>query len=176
MRQMLILEKLNVNISRGSMPLDPSSVPAPWALNPILVGSTLYCFRRAWKCMQLTVWKTIIWIYPLLYWNFWNKCQFAAKYMQFHRNFRLFFSLHLSENAQNVHFREAKFPPDPPSLLAPSALHTIWAGLTLNCFRQAGHFQSVTLTMILRILRTQKDVSFLSRKGCTSRIVQRYIF
>ena len=28
--------------------------------------------------------------------------------MQFHRNFRLIFSLHLSENAQNVHFREAK--------------------------------------------------------------------
>ena len=27
----------------------------------------------------------------------------------FHRNFRLIFSLHLSENAQNVHFREAKF-------------------------------------------------------------------
>ena len=29
--------------------------------------------------------------------------------MQFRRNFRLIFSLHLSENAQNVHFREAKF-------------------------------------------------------------------
>ena len=29
--------------------------------------------------------------------------------MQFHRNFRLIFLLHLSENAQNVHFREAKF-------------------------------------------------------------------
>ena len=27
----------------------------------------------------------------------------------FHRKFRLIFSLHLSENAQNVHFREAKF-------------------------------------------------------------------
>ena len=57
-----------------------------------------------------------------------------------------------------------------------SPLDTIWAGLTLNCFRQAGYFQSVTLTMILRILRTQKVVSFLSRKGCISRIVQRYIF
>ena len=57
----------------------------------------------------------------------------------FHRNFQLIFSLHLSENAQNAHFREAKFQnftgehaPDPPSLLAPSALHTILAGLTLN--------------------------------------------
>ena len=57
--------------------------------------------------------------------------------MQFHRNFRLIFSLHLSENAQNVHFREDKFQ---------------------------------------NFLRTQKDVSFLSRKGCTSRIVQRYKF
>ena len=27
----------------------------------------------------------------------------------FHRKFRFIFSLHLSENAQNVHFREAKF-------------------------------------------------------------------
>ena len=89
--------------------------------------------------------------------------------MQFHRNFRLTFSLHLSENAQNVHFREAKFQNIP-------APDTIWAGLTLNYFRQVGYFQSVTLTMILRILRTQKDVSFLSRKGRTSRIVQRYIF
>ena len=39
--------------------------------------------------------------------NFWNKYQFAAKYMQFHRNFRLMFSLHLSENAKNVHFGKA---------------------------------------------------------------------
>ena len=91
------------------MPPDPSSVPTPLAPDAILVGSTLYCFRRACNCMQLAVWKTIIWIYPLLYWNFWNKYQFAAKYMQFHRNFQLIFSLHLSENAQNVHFREAKF-------------------------------------------------------------------
>ena len=47
MRQMWILEKLNFKISRGSMPPDPSRVPAPLALDPILVGSTLYCFRRA---------------------------------------------------------------------------------------------------------------------------------
>ena len=44
---MWILEKLHFKISRGSMPPDPSTVPAPLALNPILVGSTLYCFRRA---------------------------------------------------------------------------------------------------------------------------------
>ena len=76
----------------------------------------------------------------------------------------------------NFKISRGSMPPDPPTLLAPLALDTIWAGLTLNCFRQASYFQSVTLTMILRILRTQKDVSFLSRKGCTSRIVQRYIF
>ena len=32
---MWILEKLNFKISRGSMPSDPSSVPAPLALDPI---------------------------------------------------------------------------------------------------------------------------------------------
>ena len=84
----------------------------------------------------------------------------------FHHNFRLIFSLHLSENAQNVYFREDKV-----QNFAPLALDAIWVGLTLNCFRRAG-----IPTMILRILRTQKDVSFLSRKGCTFRIVQRYIF
>ena len=42
----------------------------------------------------------------------------------FHHNFWLIFSLHLSENAHNVHFREAK-------------LEAIWAGLTLNCIRRA---------------------------------------
>ena len=36
MRQMWILEELNVKISRGSMPPDPSSVPAPLALDPLL--------------------------------------------------------------------------------------------------------------------------------------------
>ena len=75
----------------------------------------------------------------------------------------------------NFKISRESMPPHPPSLLVPSALDTIWAGLTLDCFRRAGYFQSVILTMILRILRTQKDVSFLSRKGCTSRIVQGYM-
>ena len=75
----------------------------------------------------------------------------------------------------NFKISRGSMPPHPPSLLAPSALDANWAGLTLNCFRPAGYFQSVILTMILRILRTQKDVSFLSRKGCTSHTVQRYI-
>ena len=41
----------------------------------------------------------------------------------FHHKFRFILSLHLSKNAQNVHFREAKFqnfpgsmPPDPPTV------------------------------------------------------------
>ena len=72
----------------------------------------------------------------------------------FYRKFRFIFSLNLSENAQTVHFRETKiqnFPgehaPRPPSVLAPSALNAIFAGLTLNCFRQACYYQWVILSM-----------------------------
>ena len=82
------------------------------------------------------------------------------KTCNFHPKFRFIFSLHLSENAQNVHFREAKFqnlpgsmPPDPPSGLAPSALDTIFAGLTLNFFRRACYFQSVN---------TQYNITYLT--------------
>ena len=76
----------------------------------------------------------------------------------------------------NFKISRGSMPPDPPSVLAPSVLDIIFAGLTLNCFRRACYFQSVILSILLRILRTQKDVSFLSRKGCTFRIIQRYIF
>ena len=60
----------------------------------------------------------------------------------FHHKFRFIFSLHLSENAQSVHFREAKFQnfPDPPSVCVPSALDTIFTGLTLNCFGWACYY------------------------------------
>ena len=65
------------------------------------------------------------------------------KTYSFHRKFRFIFSLILSENAPNVHFREAKFqnfpgnsprppPPPPPSVLAPSALVPIFAGPTMG--------------------------------------------
>ena len=101
----------------------------------------------------------------------------------FHRKFRFVFSLNLSENTQNVHFREAQFQnfpgehaPGPPSVLAPLALHPIFAGLTLNCFRRGCYYQWVILQIKLRILITQKDVSFFSRKGCTFRIIHIYIF
>ena len=67
-------------------------------------------------------------------------------------------------------------PPDPPSVLAPLALDPIFAGLTLNCFRRACYYQLVILSIILRILITQKDVAFISKKAYTFRIIQRYIF
>ena len=76
----------------------------------------------------------------------------------------------------NFKISRGSMPPNPSSVTAPLALDPILVESTLYCFRRAGYFQSVILTMILRISRTQKDVSFLSRKGCTSRIVQRYIF
>ena len=100
----------------------------------------------------------------------------------FHRKFWFIFLLHLSENVQNVQFRETKFQnfpgehaPGPPTVLAPSVLDTIFAGITLNCLRWARYYQWVLLSIILDILRTQKDV-LLSRKGCTFRIIQRYLF
>ena len=51
----------------------------------------------------------------------------------FHRKFRFIFSLNLSENTQNVHFREAKsvqnfrgkHAPGPPSVLVPLALDPV---------------------------------------------------
>ena len=53
----------------------------------------------------------------------------------------------------NFKISRGSMPPDPPpSLLAASALDTILAGLTLNCFRRACYFQSVKLSIILRIL------------------------
>ena len=83
-----------------------------------------------------------------------------------------------------MHFREAEskisrwtMSPEPPSVFAPLALDTIFAGHTLNCFRRACYYQWVTgNSMILCTLITQKDVSFFSRKECTFSIVQRYIF
>ena len=63
----------------------------------------------------------------------------------FHRKFRIIFSLILSENAPNMDVREAtfqNFPGEhartpPVYSLAPLALDSILAGPTLNCFRRA---------------------------------------
>ena len=70
----------------------------------------------------------------------------------------------------NFKFSRGSMPPDPPvySRLRRSIL---FFGITLNCFRRACYYQ-----WVLRMLRTQKDVSFLSRKGCTFSIVQIYIY
>ena len=76
----------------------------------------------------------------------------------------------------NFKFSRGGMPPDPPSVLAPLMLDTVFAGLTLICFRVACYYQGVILSIILRISRTKKDVSFLSRKGCAFPFVQRYKF
>ena len=164
----------------------PPSVSAPLSLDRILVGSTLYILLapglESYATYRLKILKQLLGYIQYCTEISEININLLPNTCNFHRNFRLIFSLHLSENAQNLHFREAKFQnfpgeraPGPPSLLAPLALDTICAGLTLNCFRRPGYFQSVILTVILRILRIQKDVSFLSKKGCTSRIVQIYI-
>ena len=81
---------------------------------------------------------------------------------------------------QNFKISPGSMPPDPPSVLAPLALDPIFAGLTpeltLNCFRRACCYQLVILGLILRILITQKAVSFFSGKERTFSMIQRYMF
>ena len=59
-------------------------------------------------------------------------------------------------------------PPDPPSTLALSALDIIFAGLTLKCFRRACYFQSIILSIILRIFVHKKMFLFSVAKGAPS--------
>ena len=68
----------------------------------------------------------------------------------------------------NFKISRGSMPPDPPSVLAPLALDPIFAGLTLNCFHLACNYQPVILSIILRILITQKDASFSVVKGVPS--------
>ena len=75
----------------------------------------------------------------------------------------------------NFQISRGSIPADSRFILPPKGLHTILAGQTLNCFRRACYYQCVKLGIILRILRRQKDASFLSGKGCTFRIIQIYI-
>ena len=66
----------------------------------------------------------------------------------FHLMFRFIFSLNLSENTQNMLFREKinfkisqeRMFPNPPSVLAPLTLDPIFARLTLNCFHRACYY------------------------------------
>ena len=102
----------------------------------------------------------------------------------FHRKFRFIFSLNISENTQNVHFREAKFQNCPggggggrghASGPPKCTLDPIFAVIILNCFRRACYYQWILVSIMLRILNTQKHFSCFSRKGCTFRILQRCI-
>ena len=68
----------------------------------------------------------------------------------------------------NFKISRGSMPPDPPNLLTPSALDTIWVGLLpMNCFHRSCYFKWVIVNIILRFLLTQRDVSLLSRKGST---------
>ena len=84
----------------------------------------------------------------------------------FHRKFWRYISLRMRKMCPleklNFKISRGSMPSDPPSVLAPSALDSIFAGLTLKCFRRACYFQSVILTVVLRILRTQKRMFLLS--------------
>ena len=89
----------------------------------------------------------------------------------FHHKFQFVFSSILSKNAPNVHFREAKSQnfqgtcPRTPLVLS----HLQYLILFLP------DQQWVIITIILRILIAQKHFSIFTRKGCTFRIIQRYI-
>ena len=60
----------------------------------------------------------------------------------------------------NFKIPRGSMPPNPPSVLAPSALDPISAGLSLNCFRQIYYYQWAIVNIILRFLIKQKHVSF----------------
>ena len=64
----------------------------------------------------------------------------------FHRKFWRYISLRMRKmcTLEKLNFKISRgsMPPDPPSVLAPSALDSIFAGLTLNCFLRACYFQS----------------------------------
>ena len=65
----------------------------------------------------------------------------------------------------NFKISRGSMPPDPPSVLAPLVLDPIFTGLTLDCFRRACCYQWVILSIILRILNTQKMSLFSVEKG-----------
>ena len=105
MRLIWILEKLNFKISRGNMPPDPLMYSRLWRsilfqpdqLCTASAGSGIVCnlpfekqlFGHIHYCTEIS--EMNINLLP-------NTCNF-------HRNFRLIFFLHLSENAQKVHNR-----------------------------------------------------------------------
>ena len=74
----------------------------------------------------------------------------------------------------NFKISRGSMPPGPPIETVPSALDHIIAGPTLNYFRWACYYQWVIVSIILRILITQKHFSFFTRKRCTFRIIQKH--
>ena len=82
---------------------------------------------------------------------------------QFYHKFRFIFSLNLSENTQNVHFREAKFQnfpeehaPRPRSVLAALALHPIfWYFCRTNS-------ELLPPGLLLPMVNTQYDITYLN--------------
>ena len=83
--------------------------------------------------------------------------RYTIKYMQVYISLRMR-KMYILEKL-NFKISWGSMPPDPPTVLAPSALDTIFARLNRACY-----YQWVILSIILRILPTQKDVSFLIRK------------
>ena len=90
----------------------------------------------------------------------------------FHRKFRFRFSLILSLRMrqmcilEKLNFKTSwrSIPPDLPSVFAPSALDPIFARLTMgNSQYNITYFNHT------------KNFSFFTRKGCTFRIIQRYL-
>ena len=90
----------------------------------------------------------------------------------FHRKFRFRFSLILSLRMrqmcilEKLNFKTSRrsMPPDLPSVFAPSALDPIFARLTMgNSQYNITYFNHT------------KNFSFFTRKGCTFRIIQRYL-
>ena len=66
----------------------------------------------------------------------------------------------------NFKISRGSMPPGPSIETVPSALDHIIAGPTLNYFRWACYYQWVIVSIILRILITQKHFSFFTRKRC----------
>ena len=48
----------------------------------------------------------------------------------------------------NFKISRRSMPLEPPTVLAPSALETIFAGLALNCFRRVCYYQWVIVSII----------------------------
>ena len=102
----------------------------------------------------------------------------------FHRKFGFIFSLYLTDNAQNVHFREAKFQNFPGEHVPGRSQCTRAFGARYYFYRS--NSELLRPGLLLPLSNTQyndyvsyvhkRNVSFLSKKGCTFRIIQRCRF